>query len=236
MSDIFREVEEDVRRDRLEKFWKANGGYIVALIGAALLAVAGYQLWQRYEAGQREKDFAAFTAAQRVTDPKTAAKAFADLAKSAGGGYAALAKMAEANSLLQTGQRAQAVAIYKDIADSETGPIGMVARLRAGWAQADTASRAELQTLLQQLLDPGSAWKQMGQEILAYSDYRSGKLLVASGEFNKLAADTTASEVLRNRARAFATYIANGGAANVGTMPPPAPAPLPDVPAGAAPP
>ena len=30
MSDIFREVEEDVRREKAEKFWKAYGGYVMA--------------------------------------------------------------------------------------------------------------------------------------------------------------------------------------------------------------
>lgn len=233
MSDIFREVEEDVRRDRLEKFWKANGGYIVALVVVSLLGLGGYQLWQRHEANQREKDSAAFTAAQKLTDPNAAAKAFADLAKNAGGGYAALARIEQANILLSSGKRAEAVAIYMDVAGTDPGPVGATARLRAGWAQADSASRAQLQTLLQPLLDPSSAWKSLAQEILAYSDYRSGKLLAASGEFNKLAADTTASDALRNRARAFAAYIAGGGAANIGTVPPPAP-PVPALPAGAA--
>ena len=39
MSDIFREVEEDVRRERLEKIWKEYGDYIVAAL--ALLILAG---------------------------------------------------------------------------------------------------------------------------------------------------------------------------------------------------
>jgi hypothetical protein len=230
LSDIFREVEEDVRRDRLEKFWKDNGAFVVALIASALLAVAGYQVWQRYEAGQREKDAAAYTAAQRLTDPKAAIQAFANLAKTGGGGYPVLARMEEANLLLQSGKQADAVAIYKDIAQSETGPIGAVARLRAGWALADTASRAQLQTLLQPLLDPGSAWKQTADEILAYNDYRSGKLLAASSEFARLAGDTSAPDALRARARAFAAFLAGGGASNTGTVPPPAPAPAPGVP------
>ena len=117
----------------------------------------------------------------------------------------------------------QAVALYKDIANDDHGTVGAVARLRAGWLMADNAPRADLQTLLQPLLDPGSVWRQMAEEILAYSDYRAGKTLAATGEFAKLAADPAAPDALRNRARAFAAFIAGGGATNYGSVPPPAP-------------
>jgi hypothetical protein len=237
LSDIFREVEEDVRRDRLEKFWKDNGLYVIALIAVVLLGVAGYKIWQRYETAQREKDSAAYAAALRITDPKAAAQAFGDLAKTAGGGYAVLARMEQADHLLESGDKAGAVTLYKDIAASETGPLGAVARVRAGWALADTASRGDLQTLLQPLLDPASSWKPMADEILAFRDYRDGKLLAASGEFGRLASDLNAPDALRSRARAFAAFLAHGGESNVGTVPPPAPAPgtPPEAPAGAAP-
>jgi hypothetical protein len=223
LSDIFREVEEDVRRDKLEKFWKTNGGTVIALIFAGLLAVAGWEAWQYYEAGQRQKDFTAYTAALSQNDPKAAAKAFADLAQHAGAGYVTLAKMGQANALLQSGNRAQAVTLYKDIANSDTGPMGAAARIRAGWALADSPARSELQSLLQPVLDPGSAWKQVAQEILAYNDYRNGKVLVASSEFKKIADDTTAPDALRDRARAFAAFLTGGGATNAGTVPPLAP-------------
>ena len=38
MSDIFREVDEDLRRDRLEKIWERYGA---AIVGAVLVIVAG---------------------------------------------------------------------------------------------------------------------------------------------------------------------------------------------------
>lgn len=43
MSDIFQEVEEDVRRERYEKLWKKYGNYIIAL---AVLIVAGVAAFQ----------------------------------------------------------------------------------------------------------------------------------------------------------------------------------------------
>ena len=113
MSDIFREVEEDVRRERLEKFWKAYGDYVIALAALIIVGIAGFELWQRYQASQRDKASVAFSAAQRIADPKAAALAFSDLAKSAPKGYALLSKLEQANSMLASGQRDAAVALYK---------------------------------------------------------------------------------------------------------------------------
>ena len=230
LSDIFREVEEDVRRDRMEKLWKEYGAYGVALVALVFLAVAGYQGWARYQQTQREKDSTAFNAAQRVEDPIAAAKAFEYLSKTAGGGYAALARMEQANALARAGKLADAVTIYKDLAASDQSPVGSVARLRAGWALADSAKREDLQSLLQPLLDAAGAWKPQAEEVLAYSDYRAGKALVAASEFNQIVADPQASDVLKNRAHAFALFLSTGGASTYGTVPPPAPTPAPGTP------
>ena len=226
MSDIFREVEEDVRREKLEKLWKTYGSWIIVLLALAMAGIGGFEVWQRYEAGLRDKDSAAFVAAQHITDPKAAAAAFANVARTGHGGYAVLARLEEANLMVAT-QPDQAVALYKEIGNDDHGAVGAVARLRGAWVIADKAPRTDLQSLLQPLLDPGSVWRQMAEEILAYSDYRAGKTLAATGEFAKLAADPDSPDELRSRARAFSAFLTSGGAANHGTVPPPAPAPLP---------
>ena len=65
MSDIFREVEEDVRREKLVKFWKAYGDYLIALAALFIIGIAGWQLWQRYEARQRDAASTAFIPSSR---------------------------------------------------------------------------------------------------------------------------------------------------------------------------
>ena len=227
MSDIFREVEEDVRREKLEKFWKAYGDYVIALAAVIIIGIAGFELWQRYEASQRDKASVAFSAAQRISDPKAAAVAFADLAKTAPKGYALLARLEQAHSLLAIGQTSEALAIYKQIADEDKSGAGAVARLREGWALADTSSRADLETLLAPLRQPSGAWAQMADEILAYSDYHNNQTAKATTEFNALANDTNSPQQLRVRTRAMAEFLKQGGAKDFGTVPPPAPVPPP---------
>lgn len=230
MSDIFREVEEDVRRERLEKFWKSYGVWVIALAVLVLVAVGGYEFWQRREAAQRAATSDAFAAAQRISDPALAAPAFGKIADSAKGGYGLVAKLAQANALYASGKPQDAVKLYRDIAAADSGEIGAVARLRAAWAIAANAPRAELETLLAPLDTQTSAWRPLAREVLAFSDYRAAKVKQAAAAYHALAEDTQATDALRLRARAMAAFLDNGAGADSGSVPPPPP-PLPAAPA-----
>ncbi|HKU63855.1 MAG TPA: tetratricopeptide repeat protein, partial [Rhizomicrobium sp.] len=105
MSDIFREVEEDVRRERLEKFWKAYGSYAIAALVLLFAGIGGWQFWQRHELQERQKFSDSFLAAQRISNPQTAAGTFADLARNAPKGYGAVARLSQAGAMFASGQR-----------------------------------------------------------------------------------------------------------------------------------
>ncbi len=239
MTDIFREVEEDVRRERIGKLWKAYGNYVIAAIVLLFVGIGGWQLWERHEQEERAKVAAAFIAAQRISNPQAAAGAFVDVARTAPKGYASVARLAEAAAMAASGQQASAIDLYKQIAKDDSGPIGMVARLRAAWAMSDNVSRTDLEDLLKPLNQPGSAWRENAQEVLAYADYRAMDMKSALARFSELAADPQAPDSTRRRAEAMAAYLKNGGAVSFGTvppeMPPPAatPAPTPAAPAQA---
>jgi hypothetical protein len=49
MSDIFREVDEDVRRDQAAEFWKKYQTYIIAVVILVLLATGAWRFydWRR---------------------------------------------------------------------------------------------------------------------------------------------------------------------------------------------
>ena len=220
MSDIFREVEEDVRRDRLEKLWKAYGTYGIAALVLLFAGIGGWQFWQRHELQERQKFADSFIAAQRVTNPQTAASTFADLARTAPKGYGLLTRLSQANAMFVSGQRPGAIDLYKQIAKDDSGPVGAVARLRAGWILVETAPRAEVTELLKPLDQPGNAWRSNAREILAYADYRAMDLKSAQTKYNELALAPEGTEGLRARAKAMADFLKNGGAKAYGTVPP----------------
>jgi len=229
LSDIFREVEEEVRRERFEQIWKQYGDYIIAGIALIVIAVAGFELWQRYEANQKLKASETFIAAQQLAiggNFNQASAAFAVVAKDAPDGYAKMARLSQAGVLEVSGQRNEALMVFKSIAKDDDGLIGDVARLRAGWILAVDGPRADMDSLLAPLTDPTSPWRFSAREIIAYADFHAGLNSKAQKEFQDVANDKDASQTLRRRCGAMATFLKNGGMSNYGKVPPlPAPAP-----------
>jgi hypothetical protein len=218
LSDIFREVEEDVRRERFQKLWKAYGIYVVVLLVLLFAGIGAWQFWERRQLAESQKVSDAFIAAQRISTPQTAAGAFSDLARTAPKGYGSVARLAQAGAMLASGQRAGAIDLYKQIAKDDSGSVGSVARLRAGRALSETASRTELAEMLKPLDQPGSAWRQNAREVLAYADYRAMDTKSAIAKYSELAADPQSPDSLRSRAKAMVAFLKNGGAVSYGTV------------------
>jgi hypothetical protein len=213
VSDIFREVEEDVRRERLEKLWKQYGDYVIAAVAVLVIGVAGFKFWQHYQFVQTQKAAAAYLQTMEASGngkPLDAARNYAEIAKSAPGGYALAAQLSQANMLLEAGKRDEAVALYRKIAAKDSKEIGETARVRAAWALADSAPKNELQDLLAPVNDDKSGWRFMAREILAYADFRDGRLNAAQTAFKKLSEERDAPGTTRQRALAMATLIRTG--------------------------
>ena len=94
-----------------------------------------------------------------------------------------------------------------------------MARLRAGWALADTATRKDLTDLLKPLDQPGNAWRPSAREVMAYADYRAMDTKSALTKYALLAADPESPQGLRGRAQAMVSFLKSGGALNYGTVP-----------------
>src|SRR5947209_17601597 len=95
MADIFREVDEDVRRDKALEFWKKHGNKVAALAVLVVLATAGWKVYETWQLGKAEAAGAKFEEAlQLARSGKTAEseEAFAALAKDGPAGYRLLAQ------------------------------------------------------------------------------------------------------------------------------------------------
>jgi hypothetical protein len=224
VSDIFQEVEEDVRRERYEQIWKKYGNYI--MIAAALLvaAVAGYQAWQRYDLTQRQKISDKYREASQSAQTGNLPKAetdFAALAKDAPSGYATLAKFHLAGAYLAQGKRDAAVALLRELTNSSDSIVASTARLRLAWTNADASPKAEIATLLQPLTGQDNPWHFAAAEVLAYVDLKDGARSQALAQYQKLAQEPGAPASLRQRASGIAEYLrANPDAGISGPAPP----------------
>jgi hypothetical protein len=224
VSDIFREVEEEVRKERLDKLWKQYGDYVVAAACLLVIGAAGIQLWRTYDERQRFTAADQYAAAEQMMEGGqngAASDAFGHLADTAPSGYKELARLQHADALLAAGEHGDALGLYKQIASGSDPILSAVARVRSAWATVDYASRADVTDTLGPLTQTSSPWNPMAQEILAYWDYRSGDHAAAQREYDAIAHNAKAPGSLRERAAFMTTFLKAGGDKDYGTVPPP---------------
>ncbi len=145
MTDIFQEVDEEVRRDKAAEFWKKYQNLIIGAAVLIVLASAGFRYWQ-YEKEKAEQaagdQFQAAIAAYEAGKPDEAFGGLGKLAQSAPGGYRVLAQMTEAGAKAAKDPQGS-IAAYDAIAgDASIDPLFRdAARFRAATLQARPAER-----------------------------------------------------------------------------------------------
>jgi hypothetical protein len=118
VSDIFREIDEELRRDNLLKLWSRYGRYVVAFVVIVLVVAGGIVAWRDHQLSERRlqsQRYASALALAREGKEAEAAKVFAAIAQESGG-YAVLASFEEAELVAKSGDRKGAVAAYDRIA------------------------------------------------------------------------------------------------------------------------
>ncbi len=203
MSDIFQEVDEEVRRERLMQLWKRYGNFVIA---AAILAVLGVGAWRGYqwwEAKKAAEAGAAFDSAVELVDtgkPAEAEAAFARLASQGPGAYRLLARIREAAILGQRDPKA-AVAAYDAVAhDGSAGKSFQdLAAVRAAALLVDTAPLSEMTQRLEPLTKPDDPFRHSARELLALAAFKAGDKAAAKKWFDMIESDPETPQSLRGR-------------------------------------
>ena len=183
MSDIFREVDEEVRRDQLKKLWERYGIYFIALAVLFVAAVGGWRGYQWWQAKLAAESGAAFAAAASLSDQgkhEEAEAAFAKITKEGTASYRALAAMREAGELAQRDPKA-AVAAFDTLANNRAlGPVMQdLAALRAGFVLVDTLPYEELRRRIEPLTGADRTFRHSARALLALSAWRANDAATA---------------------------------------------------------
>ena len=213
MSDIFREVDEDLRRDQAAKVWKKYGPYLVGLAATIVLATLGYQLWRNWETERRLERSDRFVEAVSLAEGEAPEAALPALAELGGpdGGYGTLAAFERARLLAEAGRRDEAVALWDELAaDGKAGPaLQAAARLFAVMHQIDDGDPEDLRARLQPLLRPGHGFRPTALELTAVLALREGDRDEARRVYTELADDLSAPPGLRARATQMVAALKN---------------------------
>jgi len=232
VSDIFSEVDEDVRREELAQLWKKYGNYLFGLACLVIGAVAAWVAWDRYQDSQAAQGGAAFDAAARlIQDGKRdeGEAAFARLAADGTPGYRQLAQLRLANEIA-TRDAAAAVKEYDRIAAANTQQplFRQLATVRAASLLVDTAGYDEIASRLEAMAKPcepaaagwfswlwswvgGSngcpAFRHSARELLALSAWRNGDAGKARRWVDAARSDPDAPGDLRQRMELLAAIL-----------------------------
>ncbi len=205
MADIFKEVDEDLRRDNLEKLWKKYGLQIIALAAAVVLGVAAVQGWRAYDLDQRGELSDRYGAARELAQGGEVAAgldAMIDMSEAAGSGYSGLAAFEEARLRVESGDTAGAIAVWDRIADgSGLGPgFKEAATLFSVLHQIDSGDSAALRARLQPLATDSQPFRSTARELLAVIALGEGDLAAARALYTQISDDREAPAGLRQRA------------------------------------
>lgn len=211
-ESLYREVDEEVRREQLMKLWQRYGNILVGLSLGVVIAVAGYKGWQYWQRTQAERAGSAYFAAVALeTESKRAEalSAFETLADGSHGGYAMLARFRVAAALAAEGKTEEAVNAYDALAADGglDAPLRDLARVRAAYLLADHATVADLNQRLAGLDAAGNPWRRAVDEIIAIAAYRAGDYREADRRINEMLADPTLPAGARQRAQIFAQVL-----------------------------
>jgi hypothetical protein len=207
VSELFNEVDEEVRRDQLKKLWDQYSIYIVAGALLIIAAVGGWRGYQYLEAKKAAEAGAAFDKAVELSEQNKHAEAetaFIDLAAKAPSGYRVLARLRAA---AEAGNRdPQAAAkMYDDIAaDRSVGAAEQdLARIRAAGLLLETSTYPNMLARLEAAAAPGATFRHTARELLALSAWHANDTTAARKWLDLIANDGETPPSLRSRAEAL---------------------------------
>ncbi|MBU3078702.1 tetratricopeptide repeat protein [Sphingomonas quercus] len=202
-----REVDDELRRDRTEQFFRRYGMLVIVAVGVFLAATGGWLWWQnqRQAAAGQQAEALDRALADVAGGPATEARgraALDDLAKSSKDGYAVLARLTLAAAAMQKDDTKTAARIWSEIAADESvaQPFRDLALIRQTTAEFDTLPLGTVKARMQGLAVPGNPWFGSAGELVAVAMLKAGDRAGAAKLYDQLAKDERVPQTVRSRA------------------------------------
>jgi hypothetical protein len=211
VSELFDEVDEEVRRDQLKKLWDQYSIYIIALAVLIIAGVGGWRGYQYLEAKKAAEAGAAFDRAAELADQNKHAEAeaaFADLAAKAPSGYRILARLRTAAEVAARDKTA-AAKMFDDIAadSSVAAPERDLARVRAAQLLLESTTYPNMLQRLEPAAAKDGAFRHSARELLALSAWRANDATATRQWLDMIANDGDTPPGLRSRAEALQALL-----------------------------
>jgi hypothetical protein len=213
ISETFvREVDENLRRDQLNDFFKQYGTWLIAGVILFLAASGGFIWWQQHRVQVAEGQVEQLAQIYKDIgsgDTSTAPQQLDELSKSGSKAVSASARFARADLALEQNDTKTAIGVFKQIAD-DTGlpkPYRNAALIRETALQFDQLQPQDVIARLEPLAKPGEPWFGTAGEMTALAMIKQGKKQEAGQLFAAIAKDSAVPQTIRSRAIQLASSL-----------------------------
>ena len=211
MTELFDEVDEEVRREQLKKLWDRYSLYIVALALLVIASVGGWRGYQYLEAKKAAAAGDAFNKAVELSEQNKHAEAeaaFTELAAKAPSGYRMLARFraaAETPTAIRRPLPSCSTSLPPIAAFPPSSRIWR--RIRAAGLLLDTASYQNMVERLEPSTGPGATFRHEARELLALSAWRANDVAATRQWLDMIALDGETPPSVRSRAEALQALL-----------------------------
>jgi hypothetical protein len=218
---IFREVDEELRGDRLRSLWKRFGPYIIGAAVAVVLVVAvneGWSWWQNSNAARSSDEFFAALELAEAGDVAGAQEALNGVVAQGSGGYPTLARFRQASLLAREGNTQAAVAAYDALATAESNArLRELALVLAASLLVDSGDVAAVQQRVGALAVDTHPMRNVAREAIGLAQFKAGDLNGALATLQPIMADGTAGQDIQGRVDMYVRQLIALGATAPGS-------------------
>lgn len=216
-DNILREVDEELRSERMRNLWRRFGPYVIGAAVAVVVVVAvneGWSWWQRTNAARSSELFYTAIEHAEAGDVAAAQSALGEVKQEGSGKYPVLAEFREAALLAETGQTEEAVAAYDALSTSLSNQrLRDLSLLLSAYLLVDQGNVSAVESRIGGLIAPDNPMRSSAREILGLTQYAAGDLDAARATFERMTADSAGSSQAIQRVRIYVAQLVAQGAA-----------------------
>ena len=207
-----REVDENLRRDQMQHFFKAHGSWLIAAVVLFLAASGGFIWWKQHQVQQSQAQVEKLAQIYKDIGSGNTSQSpqqLDEISKNGSKAVRASALFARAALALQQNDVKLATGTYKAIADDDglPDPYRHAALIRQTALEFDQLKPEEVIARLQPLAKAGEPWFGTAGEMTALSMIKQGRKQEAGQLFAAIAKDQSVPETIRGRATQLASSL-----------------------------
>ena len=162
MDDIFKEVDEELREERLTKIWKRIGPYVIGILSGAIIITSAVIGYREYDETQRQNWGVQFAEAMNLSEEgnwQESLDLFETLTEKTNLGYKTLSLFQAASLYAKNGNKEKALEIYQSLENKALDEnFRDLATLMLIYLQFDNADPEILEKRIEKLASKGNPW------------------------------------------------------------------------------